>query len=530
VQQALTGGGMEDLLLGTALQAVCLTVLVLCLAGLIFFACHNMVMLTAFLRFRKPNLEREEEERLAAIAMQTFPKVLVQLPLYNERHVAERILRTAARLDWPRDRLTIQVLDDSDDETAIIIDRAAERLRVEGHVIDVVRRTDRTGYKAGALAYGLARSDAEFVAIFDADFMPASDFLRRAIQPLLKDERVGVVQCRWDHLNPDENLITQVQSIGLDYHFGVEQAAKSWAGLPMHFNGTCGIWRIKTIEDAGGWQADTVTEDVDLSYRAQLAGYRITYRFGVAVPGEIPDTVEAWRTQQYRWAKGSTQAAVKLLPSIWRSRWSFTHKMTASIHLTHYAMNMLMLMGVLVYPITIPMFPDLPHEMQLLGIMALVAALGCALANYFVSQRIVRRRRLGELLRRFPAFLSLGAGLALSNSRAIIDALTTKDAAFIRTPKKGSAQLASYSVAAKSGIPELLVALWAIGGNLQAVTALTPVMLLGVGGFLWVGSLSLSHYLEARSMQRRGRRPAFPYLPGAAPADPPNLARKPAAE
>jgi cellulose synthase/poly-beta-1,6-N-acetylglucosamine synthase-like glycosyltransferase len=518
---------MEETLWGTAFQGMCLMALVLCLAGLIFFACHNLVMLTTFLRLRRANLADEQGERAAAEAMQVFPKVLVQLPLYNERHVAERIVRAATRLDWPRDRLTIQVLDDSDDETSIILDRLATRLRNDGHVIDIVRRANRTGYKAGALAFGLARADAEFVAIFDADFVPPSDFLRRAIQPLIRDERVGVVQCRWDHLNPDENLITQVQSIGLDYHFGIEQAAKAWAGLPMHFNGTCGIWRVAAIEDAGGWQADTVTEDVDLSYRAQLTGYRITYRFGVAVPGEIPDTVEAWRTQQYRWAKGSTQAAVKLLPAIWRSDWSFTHKLTASIHLTHYGMNLLMLTGVLIYPLTIPMFPDLPDAMKVLGILALVVAVGGALANYFVSQRIVRRRGFGELARRFPAFLSLGAGLALSNSRAIIDALTTRDAAFIRTPKKGSANLASYSVSAKSGTPELLIAFWAIAGNLQAITPLTPVMLLGVGGFLWVGSLSLSHYLDSRSVRPR---PGFPYLPGAAPADPPALRRKPAAE
>jgi cellulose synthase/poly-beta-1,6-N-acetylglucosamine synthase-like glycosyltransferase len=514
--------------LETAYTAICMSVLILCLAGLIFFSCHNLLMLGTFLRGRKAMLAREAAENRQAALMRSFPKVLVQLPIYNEKHVADRLLRSACRLDWPRGRLAIQVLDDSDDETAIIIDRSVEALRAEGYPVEVVRRPDRKGYKAGALAYGLARSDAEFVAIFDADFIPPADFLRRAVQPLLTDAKVAVVQCRWDHLNPDENLITQVQSIGLDYHFGIEQAAKSSAGLPMHFNGTCGIWRVKAIADAGGWQADTVTEDVDLSYRAQLAGYRITYRFGIPVPGEIPDTVEAWRTQQYRWAKGSTQAAVKLLPAIWRSRWPLAHKMTASIHLTHYGMNILMLTGVLVYPLTIPMFPDLPWEMKLLGIAALVAAVGGAMANYFVSQRMVRGRSFGHLLRRFPAFLSLGTGLALSNSRAIIEAVTSRDAAFIRTPKKGAARLTSYRVGAKSGIPELLVALWAVAGNLQALTVLTPVMLLGVGGFCWVGSMSLLHYLEARQM--RAGTPVFPYLPAAARADTPRLAQKPAAE
>jgi cellulose synthase/poly-beta-1,6-N-acetylglucosamine synthase-like glycosyltransferase len=515
---------MDYSLLESAYQVICISALVLCLAGLILFSCHNLLMLVRFLSWRKDGQANEALEEQRARSMTVFPKVLVQLPLYNEKHVADRLLSAACRLNWPADRLTIQVLDDSDDETSVIIDRSAERLRAHGHRIEVVRRPNRTGYKAGALAYGLARSQAEFAAIFDADFIPPADFLRRAIQPLLADRRVAVVQCRWDHLNPDENLVTQVQAIGLDYHFGIEQAAKSWAGLPMHFNGTCGIWRVQAIEDAGGWQADTVTEDVDLSYRAQLAGYRCTYRFGIPVPGEIPATVEAWRSQQYRWAKGSTQAAVKLLPDIWRSRWPLMHKLTASIHLTHYGMNLLMLAGVLVYPLTIPMFPDLPWELKVLGLVALPVALGGALANYFVSQRIVRGRSFAHLARRFPAFLSLGTGLAVSNSRAIIEALTSRDAAFIRTPKKGSARLTSYRVDARSGLPELLVAFWAITGNMQAITALTPLMLLGVGGFCWVGSVSLSHFLEGRNPPPR---PAFPYLPAASTADAPSLVHEP---
>ncbi len=519
---------MDDSLLADAFQAMCLSALVLSLTGLVLFSCHNLMMLATFLMRRRASRLREAEEDRSARNMQQFPKLLIQLPLYNERHVAERLMIAASQLDWPSERLVIQVLDDSDDETVALVNRCADRLRREGYSIEVLRRRNRTGYKAGALAHGLGASDAEFVAIFDADFIPPPDFLRRAIQPLLADTRIGAVQCRWDHLNPDENTITQVQAIGLDYHFGIEQAAKSWAELPMHFNGTCGIWRVKAIEAAGGWQADTVTEDVDLSYRAQLAGYRVTYRFNVAVPGEIPDTVEAWRSQQYRWAKGSTQTAMKLLPRIWRSRWPLAHKITASIHLTHYSMNLLMVIGVLVYPLTIPMFPDFPDEVKLLGILALWAALGGALANYFVSQRLVRGKSFGRLLRQFPTFLSLGAGLALSNSRAIIDALTSGDAAFIRTPKKGSARLTSYRVYPKSGIAELLIALWAIGGNLQALTPLTPVMLLGVGGILWVGYVSFSHYLEARNPAPS--RPIFPYLPTARTAEPPSLARKPAAE
>lgn len=518
---------MDTLLLAEAYKAVALSVLMLCLAGLILFSCHNVTMLCAFLTRLGANRAKEAAEDKAAAALQVFPKILVQLPLYNEKHVAERLLLAASRLNWPADRLTIQVLDDSDDETSGILDRTVARLRTHGHAIEVLRRPDRRGYKAGALAYGLARSDAEFVAIFDADFIPPRDFLRRAMVPLLADQQIGVVQCRWDHLNPNENRVTQVQAIGLDYHFGIEQAAKAWAGLPLHFNGTCGVWRIAAIEAAGGWQADTVTEDVDLSYRAQLAGYRCTYRFNIAVPGEVPNTVEAWRSQQYRWAKGSTQAALKLLPRIWRSSWPLAHKAVATIHLTHYSMNALMLIGVVIYPLTIPLFPDLPWELRLLGLAALVFALAGALANYWVSQRIVRRKSFGALLRQFPAFLSLGAGLALSNSQAILEALTSKDAAFVRTPKKGSASLTTYQSNARSGIPELLIALWAVAGNLQAFTALTPVMLLGVSGFLWVGTLSLQHYLEARQSRRM---PPFPTLPRTSSAEAPILARKPAGE
>jgi cellulose synthase/poly-beta-1,6-N-acetylglucosamine synthase-like glycosyltransferase len=518
---------MDDFLLGAAYETICMSVLVMCLTGLILFSCHNLIMLFTFLAYRKEKRAAEAREMTLAATMQVFPKVLVQLPLYNEKHVAERLLNAVCRMDWPADRLTIQVLDDSNDETCAILDRCAEKLRAQGHPIEIVRRSDRRGYKAGALAYGLTLSDAEYVAIFDADFVPTRDFLRRAIQPLLTDKQLAVVQCRWDHINLDENLLTRVQAIGLDYHFGIEQAAKAWAGLPMHFNGTCGIWRIQAIHDAGGWQADTVTEDIDLSYRAQLAGHRCAYRLGIAVPGELPDTIEAWRSQQYRWAKGATQVAVKLLPSVWRSRWPLHHKIAATVHLTHFSLNMLMLVGVLVYPLTIPMFPEIPTGLKLLGLVALIIALGGSLANYFVSQKIVRGRRLMDLVRGFPAFLSLGAGLALSNSRAVLEALFSRDNAFIRTPKKGSARLTTYRVNAKTGIPELLVALWAIAGNLQALTALTPVMLLGVGGFLWVGVLSLAHYLDARIPRDR---PVFPYLPAAPPADPQGIARKPAGE
>ena len=243
-----------------------------------------------------------------------WPAVTVQLPIYNERNVAERVIRAAASMDYPRDRLEIQVLDDSVDETKQIIDRLVERLAREGLDIKAVRREDRDGYKAGALAHGTALARGEFLAVFDADFVPGPDFLRRALPPFLADSRIAFVQTRWGHLNRGENILTICLALGIDGHFLVEQPARAKSGLFMNFNGTAGVWRRQAIEDAGGWSSRTLTEDLDLSYRVLLAGWKPCYIEDVTVPSELPATITGAKSQQFRWAKGSIQTAMRNLP------------------------------------------------------------------------------------------------------------------------------------------------------------------------------------------------------------------------
>src|SRR5258706_11786510 len=281
-----------------------------------------------------------------------WPLVTVQLPLYNERYVAERLLEAAGALDYPADRLEIQVLDDSTDDTAAIVAETAQRLRARGVNVIHVRRTDRTGFKAGALASGLASARGEFVAIFDADFVPPPDFLRRTI-PHFVDARVAVVQTRWGHLNRDFSLLTVAQSLGIDGHFGVEQAARCRGHLLLNFNGTAGVWRRTAIENAGGWAHDTLTEDLDLSYRAQLRHWRILYLPELVCPAELPVVISGFKSQQRRWAQGSIQTAVKLLPLVLSSELSLWTKYQAFVHLTYYMIHPLMLVVVL---LSIPAF------------------------------------------------------------------------------------------------------------------------------------------------------------------------------
>ena len=267
----------------------------------------------------------------------------MQLPIYNERNVAERVIRAAASMDYPRDRLEIQVLDDSVDETKQIIDRLVEKLAREGLDIKAIRREDRDGYKAGALANGTALARGEFLAVFDADFVPGPDFLRRALPPFLADAKIAFVQTRWGHLNRDENILTICLALGIDGHFLVEQPARAKSGLFMNFNGTAGVWRRQAIEDAGGWSSRTLTEDLDLSYRVLLAGWKPCYIEDVAVPSELPATITGAKSQQFRWAKGSIQTAMRNLPRVWRGPYSLFEKIEAFLHLTNYLIHPMML-------------------------------------------------------------------------------------------------------------------------------------------------------------------------------------------
>jgi cellulose synthase/poly-beta-1,6-N-acetylglucosamine synthase-like glycosyltransferase len=310
----------------------------------------HMYLLTWLCRRRQDSHRQSQQVRRAWYVAERpddrWPVVTTQIPLYNEANVARRVIEAVAAMDYPTGCHEIQVLDDSEDETRHIVDTAAADLRRLGHDVVIVRRPDRKGYKAGALSYGLALARGEVIAIFDADFVPPREFLRQGV-PLLMDEPTNAcLQGRWAHLNENHSWLTRAQSLGIDGHFVVEQGGRSWNDLFMSFNGTAGLWRRAAIEDpaVGGWSAETLTEDLDLSYRAQLAGWRIEYCMDLACPSELPETLPALKAQQYRWAKGSIQCARKLLPRIWRSGLPLARRLEATMHLTGYGISVAMLL------------------------------------------------------------------------------------------------------------------------------------------------------------------------------------------
>jgi len=390
-------------------------------AWLALYGLNSLFLSVLYLWFRR-------REPQAVQAPRVWPQVTVQLPIYNELHVAERAIAAAAALDYPRDRLQIQVLDDSSDETRLIAKRAVERWQRRGVHIQYLHREDRVGFKAGALAAGLRQSRGELIAIFDADFVPAVDFLRRMV-PHLSAADVGCVQARWDHLNRDYSMLTRAQAMGIDGHFAVEQRVRSEAGLMLNFNGSAGVWRRACIEDAGGWHIDTLTEDLDLSYRAQLAGWRILYVPHVHAPAELPPQFDALRRQQARWAQGSIEVARKILPQLLSSRQPWLVKIEGVLHLTGYMVHPLLLATLL---LTLPMVLTNSRMSAWLPYCFLATA-GPPLL-YLLAQS-ERGAGWWRQLRFAPLLLLVGMGLALNNSVAMGRAFLGQRSSFQRTPK-----------------------------------------------------------------------------------------------
>ncbi len=478
------------------------------MAGMLLYALHSLWLLYHFRRNYDRALQAEADELATPLPPESeLPRVLIQLPVFNERDVASRVIEAACRLDWPRHLLSIQVLDDSTDDTTGICQATVDRLAADGHDIVLLHREDRTGFKAGALQEAMACNDAPFIAIFDADFIPHPDFIQRAIRPFLTDPKLAVVQGRWEHLNPRANPITRAQHIGLDGHFGIEQAARAWARLPQHFNGTCGMWRREAIDAAGGWQHETITEDIDLSYRALLAGYHNTYRMGMDVPGELPEDIDSWRNQQFRWAKGSTQVAKKLLGRVWASDWSLRHKFSATMHMTHYWVNALVVLSLVVGPLALWLMPYRPMPVVILSVLAIALGMFASFSIYIHSQRRLRSSSWKRIFGDMPVLAAMGTGLALSNTRGVIEAFAGVASPFVRTPKKGSGA-GSYRASTHSGIPECFAALWALLGQIVGITVFAPIFLVFISGFAWVGVLSL------RNWWQRTIRPAIAHPPG----------------
>jgi cellulose synthase/poly-beta-1,6-N-acetylglucosamine synthase-like glycosyltransferase len=363
-----------------------------------------------------------------------WPAVLTQIPLYNESTVAARVIDAVAGIDYPHGLHHIQILDDSTDETREIVDACVKYWRTRGVGISVVRRADRRGFKAGALQHGLALHPAEFVAIFDADFVPPPDFLRRTIPTLAAGPKLGWVQARWEHLNAELNVLTRAQATGIDAHFAIEQSARS-AGFFMAFNGSAGVWRRKAIEDAGGWSDATLTEDLDLSCRAALHGWRGLLLPEVTVPAELPQTFTAFQAQQYRWAKGSLQTARRLVPKVWRSDWPRWAKIQTTLHLTQYLLQPLLVMLTLLTP-----WMALTTNVSFTGGGGtggqLLIALALVSTTYFSGQRLLSRP-WGTAGAGVGALLLAGTSSALGSTRAAVGALLGFRSDFVRTPKDG---------------------------------------------------------------------------------------------
>lgn len=488
------------------------------LIGLSIFGINSLILTILYFRRRSrpPAYARMETE------LKFLPQVTIQLPIYNERYMVERLLESVVHLDYPPEKLQIQVLDDSTDLTASLVRTLVSHYLGQGPDLQLIQRDKRSGFKAGALMESLNQASGELVAIFDADFVPPRDWLLRAV-PAFEDQSLGCLQTRWGHLNYDYNHLTQAQALGIDGHFVIEQTARSRNDLFLNFNGTAGIWRRAAIEDAGGWQADTLTEDLDLSYRAQLCGWRIGYLPDLVVPAELPAQIEAFKSQQFRWAKGSMQTLRKLAPRLLRSSQPWQVKFGGMVHLAGYAVHPLMLMVLL---LTLPVGLFASWIMHFFAFTSLIA-FGPPLL--YLMTRTQRTPRFKDRLRVLPLLVLLGFGLSLNNTIAVLQGLFGKGGDFKRTPKfnlqnrQGSWIGSAYSLHHSSMVwGELGLAAYA----LLTIVLLVPVvgweigpwMMVYVAGYLYIASLGLVQNANSArgsklKMTRGRRRKTQPRIP-----------------
>ena len=411
----------------------CFSIYTISLLYLGLFCIHQLILLYHFLKNSKKN-------QVNALPEELLPQVTVQLPIFNERYVVARLVDQITKLEYPKNKLEIQILDDSTDDTLSISEQKAEEYRQLGFDIYVVHRKDRSGFKAGALKNGLPMAKGEFIAIFDADFMPKPAFLLKTL-PHFIDKSIGVVQTRWAHLNEDYSLLTKLQAFHLNVHFTIEQKGRENGNYFLQFNGTAGIWRRTTIDDAGGWEADTLTEDLDLSYRAQLKSWKIRYLIDETSPAELPADMNGLKSQQYRWMKGGAENARKLLPAVWKSSLSINAKLNATMHLLASSVFLfVLLLSVFSVPL---MFFIKPMGINMAPFTIFLTTLAIISIVYFVSNVMVAWKKENKLvmvlkfLFIFPVFIAMSMGLSFHNSRAVVLGFWGKKSDFIRTPKYG---------------------------------------------------------------------------------------------
>jgi cellulose synthase/poly-beta-1,6-N-acetylglucosamine synthase-like glycosyltransferase len=461
-----------------------------------FYGIHRYTMCYQYFKYRRnanPVPPRRFDE---------LPTVTIQLPIFNEQFVIDRLLEAVCSIEYPREKLEIQVLDDSTDETREVAAAIVERYAALGHPIVHIHRTNRHGFKAGALDAGLQISKGEFVAIFDADFVPGSDWLMQVIHHFA-EPHIGMVQTRWTHLNRDYSLLTQIEAILLDGHFVLEHGARFRSGEFFNFNGTAGMWRRQAITDGGGWQHDTLTEDTDLSYRSQMAGWKFKYVPEVECPSELPIEMTAFKTQQARWAKGLIQTGIKILPRVWRSKASLRIKIESVYHLTaNMSYPLMVIMSALLIPAMICRFYQGWFQMLIIDVPLFTASSFSIAVFYVMSQRELYPKTWKRTFYYLPFLMALGIGLTVTNTKAVMEALFGIKSAFVRTPKYRVAQKGQRSQAAKYR-KRLKLAPWielALGfyfllaiiytfSNHNYFTA--PFLILFVVGYWYTGLMSL---------------------------------------
>ncbi len=462
---------------------------------LAIYGLHRYHLVYLYLKNKKSIPEPER--------FQSLPRVTIQLPIYNEMFVTERLVESVSKISYPPECLEIQLLDDSTDETQHVARKAVESLRKQGVNIHYLHRDNRAGFKAGALEEGLRVAKGEFIAIFDADFIPDPEFLNKTIHHFT-DPGVGMIQTRWGHINRDSNHLTQVEAMILDGHFIMEHGGRFHSGRFFNFNGTAGIWRREAIETSGGWQHDTLTEDTDLSYRAQMNGWRFLYLPDVVCPAELPVEMTAFKNQQFRWAKGLVQTGIKLLPRILKSNLPWKIKSEAVFHLTaNCAYPLMVLFSFILLPAMIVRFYQGWFQMLFIDLPLFMAATMSVSSFYMISQREIYPKDWKNRFKYLPFMMSVGIGLSVSNSRAVIEALFGIQTSFKRTPKyriesskDRAAQTTKYR--GKSGYTpylELFLGVYfaiSVFYAFRSENYLTlPFLLLFVVGFIYTGAMSL---------------------------------------
>ena len=479
---------------------IVLVVYIMTMLVLLFFASHGIIMLFYHRKYIE-NIPQSNSE------IDFLEKVTIQLPLYNEQYVAERLIETVCKIDYPRHLLEIQVLDDSTDETVDIVSNLIIKKKKQGFDILHIRRENRKGFKAGALKEGLKSAKGNLIAIFDADFVPNSDFLKNTLR-YFTNPKIGMVQTRWEHLNEDYSILTRIQALALNGHFVMEQPIRNKAGFFINFNGTGGVWRKECIEDAGNWHDDTITEDLDLSYRAQLNGWKFVYLRDITTPAELPAEMNALKAQQFRWTKGAIETAKKMLPKVWRAKIPLRIKLQSTFHLTNnIVFPFILIAGILNVPLVFIKNSG-PYAIFFNFMSVFILAFMSSFLFYLFAQKDVYsdwRKKIAL----FPIFMAGSMGFAVNNSRAVFEGLLDRKSEFVRTPKfrivnktdsivTNSSYLSSYGLNSTIMV-EIVLALYCSIGVFASIyfmeIAALPFQLMFFLGFASVAALSIKHSL-----------------------------------